>query len=106
MGLRWRRHQQMLRDQVRDANTGAMAPLQDSCPVCAMVRKHESGCRFKGLSMDETWRRWEYERQAQKNSASQNSTSAVNFKKRWLGIRNKSTRLKLGRTAESLLMHR
>ena len=32
---------------------GAPAPPEDSCPVCEMVRKHEPGCPFEGMSMDE-----------------------------------------------------
>lgn len=32
---------------------GAPAPPEDSCPVCDMVHKHEPGCPFEGIAMDE-----------------------------------------------------
>jgi hypothetical protein len=37
---------------------GAPAPPEDSCPVCDMVRKHEPGCPFEGMSMKEANREY------------------------------------------------
>lgn len=36
--------------------TGAPPPPQLSCPACDMTRKHQRGCPYFGLSMDEAHR--------------------------------------------------
>ena len=38
--------------------SGGIPPEQQSCPVCEMVRTHERGCPYDGLSIAEAW--WQY----------------------------------------------
>jgi len=56
----------------------APPPPQDSCPVCEMVRKHETGCPFEGLSMDEANRLYpEYLEEQRLNAISSEPGSSL-----------------------------
>ena len=38
----------------------SMAPTVKGCPVCEMEVRHERGCPYEGLRMDEAWKRHEW----------------------------------------------
>lgn len=40
------------------APRGAPGPPQESCPVCEMVLRHQSGCPYKHLSMADAWKEY------------------------------------------------